>query len=420
MASVKSGHASVALLRHHGGNHGAPSQAEGYSAEASDHRHRGHAPRLPGLWHFSREYLLLLPLGASIALLWVNLAPESYFRTTFRLDFLVNDVAMVLFFGLIMKEVAEATAPGGVLHSWRRVMLPLIAALGLTIVPALAYVIVVPVFDEPRVLEGWPMLFAVDLACGYLIARLIFGKHPVIPFFILLAIAANALGIIALVAAGGGAHFRPQWLILMAASVAIAYVFRRMRVKSFWPYVLVGGGLSWCALYFSGFQPALALVPIVPFLPHARRDPGFFVDAAPGAHDALSRFEVWCRHPAQIALFLFGLVNAGVPLKALYLGTWSLPLTMIVARPVGLLVGVGVAVALRLHLPHGVTWRDIVVVGFISTIGFTMALFFATAAVGAGPTLSELKMGALLSVAGAVAAFASAAVLRTGTLARRR
>lgn len=81
--------------------------------------------------------------------------------------------------------------------------------------------------------------------------------------------------------------------------------------------------------------------------------------------------------------------------------------------------GVGVAVALRLHLPHGVTWRDVVVVGFISTIGFTMALFFATAAVGPGPTLSELKMGALLSVAGAVAAFASAAVLRTGKLAPR-
>ena len=418
MASVKSGHASV-LLRHHGGHHGASFHAEGRSTEVS-HHHHGRAPRLPRLWHFSMEYLLLLPLGAAIALLWVNLAPESYFRTTLRLDFFVNDVAMVLFFGLIMKEVAEATAPGGVLHSWRRVMMPLIAALGLTILPALVYVAVVPAFDEPRVLEGWPVLFAVDLAFGYFIARLIFGKHPVIPFFILLAIAANALGIIALAAAGTGAHFEPELLTLMAASVAIAYVLRQMRVKSFWPYVLTAGPLSWCALYFSGFQPALALVPIVPFLPHARRDPGFFVDAAPGAHDTLSRFELWCRHPAQIALLLFGLVNAGVPLKALYWGTWSLPLTMIVARPVGLLIGVGVAVALRLHLPHGVTWRDIIVIGFISTIGFTMALFFATAAVGPGPTLSELKMGALLSVGGAVAAFVSAAVLRAGKLAPPR
>ena len=419
MASVKPAHGSVVLLRHHGGHQGAPVHAEGQGTEASHPRHRAPAPRLPRLWHFSAEYLLLLPLGAVIALLWVNVAPESYFRTTLRLDFFVNNVALVLFFGLIMKEVAEATAPGGVLHSWRRVTLPLVAALGLTVLPALAFAAVVPVFDEPRVLEGWPVLFAVDLAFGYFIARLIFGKHPVIPFFILLAIAANALGIIALVAAGADGQFRPALLVLMVASVAIAYLFRRMRVNSFWPYVLVAGALSWCALYFGGFQPAFALVPIVPFLPHARRDPGFFVDAAPGAHDALSRFELWCRHPAQIALFLFGLVNGGVPLKALYLGTWSLPLTMIVARPVGLLVGVGVAVALGLHLPHGVTWRDVVVVGFISTIGFTMALFFATAAVGPGPTLSELKMGALLSVAGAVAAFASAAVLRTGKRAPR-
>ena len=419
MTNVKSGHGPVVLLRHHGGHHGAPSHAEAHNTERSHHRHAARAPRLPRLWHFSAEYLLLLPLGAAIALLWVNVAPESYFRTTLRLDFFVNDVAMVVFFGLIMKEVAEATAPGGVLHSWRRVTMPLIAALGLTILPALAFRAVVPVFDEPRVLEGWPVLFAVDLAFGYFVARLIFGKHPVIPFFILLALAANALGIIALVAAGAGAHFRPQLLILMAASIAIAYVLRRMRVNSFWPYVLIAGALSWCALYFSGFEPALALVPIVPFLPHARRDPGFFVDAVPGAHDALSRFELWCRHPAQIALFLFGLVNAGVPLKALYWGTWSLPLTMIVARPVALLVGVGVAVALRLHRPPGVTWRDVVVVGFISTIGFTMALFFATAAVGPGPTLSELKMGALLSVAGAVVAFGSAAVLRAGKFAPR-
>jgi hypothetical protein len=79
--------------------------------------------RFPRLWHFAAEYLLLLPLGAVIALVWANTLPESYFDTAFRLEFLVNDVAMVLFFGLIMKEVAEATAPGGVLHPRRRALL---------------------------------------------------------------------------------------------------------------------------------------------------------------------------------------------------------------------------------------------------------------------------------------------------------
>jgi NhaA family Na+:H+ antiporter len=403
MTTGKSSHGAAAVLHHHGGHH----------APAAAHRRPA---RLPRLWHFAAEYLLLLPAGAAIALIWANLAPESYFRTAFALDFIVNDVAMVLFFGLLMKEVVEATAPGGVLHPWRRATLPLIAAVGATVVPAVVYVAVVPLFDEPRVLEGWPAIFAVDLAFGYFIARVIFGRHPAIPFFILLAICANGLAILALAFAGAAAHLRVDVLVvLMLGAIGTALALRRARVRGVWAYVLTAGGLSWSALYFGGFEPALALVPIVPFLPHARRDPGFFVDAAPTAHDSLSRFELACRHPAQVALLLFGLVNAGVPLKALYWGTWSLPLALS-AKPVGLLAGVGVALALRLHLPQHVGWRELVVIGFTATIGFTMALFVATAAMGPGPALSAVKMGALLSVGGAALAFASAVLLRTGRL----
>ena len=57
-----------------------------------------------------------MPLGAVIALVWVNTAPESYYAFTSAMSFAVNDVAMVLFFALMTKEVVEATAPGGVLH----------------------------------------------------------------------------------------------------------------------------------------------------------------------------------------------------------------------------------------------------------------------------------------------------------------
>jgi Na+:H+ antiporter, NhaA family len=407
MATVKSGHGAVALLHHHGGHAAAPAR----------HVHRA---RLPRLWHFAAEYLLLLPAGAAIALVWANVAPESYFSTTFALDFIVNDVLMVVFFGLIMKEVAEAAAPDGVLHPWRRAALPLVAALGLTIVPALVYMVVVPLFDEPRILEGWPVVFAVDLAFGYFIARLIFGRHPVIPFFVLLAICANGLALLALAMAGGVAQGHFGIVIgLMAGAIGAAMVLRRARIKSFWPYVIVAGGLAWCALYFGGSEPALALVPIVPFLPHAHRDPGFFVDAAPEAHDTLSRFERWARHPAQLALFAFGLVNAGVPFNALYWGTWSLPVATLAAKPLGLLLGVLAALAFGLHLPRHVGWRDIVVVGFIAAIGFTMALFVATAALGPGPVLSAVKMGALVSISGAVLAAAAAAALRTGRFAPR-
>ena len=371
------------------------------------------------MWHFISEYLLLLPVGAAIAMLWANLAPESYFPAARGAEVFVNDIALALFIGLIMKEVTEATLTGGVLHSWRRAALPLVGALGLTVFPLVVFIGLAPQFGEPRVAEGWPVVFAVDLAFGYFVARLIFGRHPVIPFFLLTAICANALGIVALGFAVNPTSWRPGVAaVLMAAAMASAYLLRRLRTRTFWSYIFGAGALSWYALYFGGFEPALALVPVVPFLPHAARDPGFFVDAPADARDTLNRFEQWVRHPAQIALLLFGLVNAGVPLRALDYGTWALPMAMLLMRPLGFLIAVDAGVALGLHLPAHISWRELVVTAFVLTIGFTMALFFATSAMGAGPALSAIKIGALLSAGGAVLSFAAAKILRIAPAGR--
>ena len=369
---------------------------------------------MPRLWHFTAEYLLLLPAGAAIALIWANNSPASYFRTTLRIEFFVNDVAMVLFFALITKEVVEATVAGGVLHPWRRAVLPLVAAVGVTTVPLLVFAAVVPLFDEPRVIQGWPAVFAVDLAVGYLVVRIIFRRGPVVPFFLLVGICANALGVLALGATAAITIHLTRFLFLMGTAIGAAVVLHAQHIRSFWPYLLIPGILSWSALYLGGFEPALALVPVLPFVPHGRRDPGFFVDASPEAHDPLSRFERWARHPAQVALFLFGLVNAGVPLSSLYWGMWSLPIALFVAKPVGLLAGVRAATLMGFHLPHGLGWRELVVVGFVSAIGFTVALFFAAAVLPAGPTLSAIRMGALLSIAGAALEIGAAASLRCG------
>ena len=65
------------------------------------------------LLRFALEHLLMLPLGALIALAWVNTAPESDHQFALAAAFTVNDLAMVFFFGIIMKEVVEATVPGG-------------------------------------------------------------------------------------------------------------------------------------------------------------------------------------------------------------------------------------------------------------------------------------------------------------------
>ena len=376
--------------------------------------------RFPDLLHFTAEYLLLLPVGAAIALVWANIAPDSYFRIVFDLDFFVTDVLMVLFFGVVMKEIVEATGRGGVLHPWRRAALPIVAAVAVGFAPATLLTVIASRFGEPLVAWGWSAAFGTDIAFGYFVAILIFGRHPIVPFFILLGLATNALGFAMLAPHATATQLQPLPLIaLMATAVAVAAILRRRNVRNFWSYLAISGGLSWCALIFGGVHPALALVPIVPFMPRGVSDPGFMVDAPDDAHDTLTEFERWCRPPAQVALLLFGFVTAGVQFKALDWGTFALPVAILLGKPLGLAIGVLGARAFGLALPHHVGWRELTVVAFISTIGLTMSLFFATVAVGPGQVLSELKMGALWTLFGGMLAIAVAWLLGVGRFGRR-
>ena len=350
--------------------------------------------------------------------MWVNTAPESYYSFTFAIAFGVNDVAMAFFFALITKEIVEATAPGGVLHPWRRAMLPVVAAVASAAVTALIYVRTSDMLDEPMLSDGWPVSLATDLAIGYFVARLIFRLHPIIPFLLLFGIASDGLGFLTL------ALFNPvqgtqiaAGMLVVAAGVAVAAGLRRRRVRSFWPYLIAAGSLSWFGLFWSGWHPALALVPVMPFLPHAARDPGFFVDALPDAKDTLSRFEIFWRYPAQVALFLFGLVNAGVPLGAFEAGVWALPIAVIAGKPIGVIAGAGLALLIGLHLPTRIGWRELIVGGLITAMGFSVGLFFSSALFPPGQLRSETSMGVLLSFIAAPLAFLAARLLGVGRFA---
>jgi NhaA family Na+:H+ antiporter len=388
--------------------------------ESARHGQRAWRRTVPRLSQFAVEHLLLLPFGVAVALVWANTAAESYFTFSFAASFWVNDVAMVFFFALMAKEVVEATAPGGVLHSWRRVLLPVVASLGAAAVPALIHLALVEPLDEPILGIGWPVTLATDIALSYLAARLIFGQvHAAVPFAILLAIASNAMGFVAL--ALFSPTREPHWtagILILLVAMGFAIALRRMKLRSFWPYLFGPGALAWFALYWTGLHPALSLVAIVPFLPHAARDPGFFVDASPDAKDTLSQFEVFWRYPAQLALFFFGLVNAGVPMGTLEQGTWALPIAVLAGRPVGILVGTGAAVLVGLRLPHHLSWRDLIVIGFGSAIGFSVGLFFCSALIPPGQVRSEISMGVLLTVAGLPLAVVAARVLGAGRFAR--
>jgi NhaA family Na+:H+ antiporter len=89
----------------------------------------------------------------------------------------------------------------------------------------------------------------------------------------------------------------------------------------------------------------------------------------------------------------------------------------LVGRPLGILVAVGAAVAVGLHLPRRIGWREIVVIALASSTGFTIALFFATGLLSNGPMLSQLTVGALATSAGALLALGAGRLLRVGRFA---
>ena len=365
------------------------------------------------------DYLIALPLGCAAALVWANTLSESYYRFAHATAFVVNDIGMAFFFALITKEVAEATVPGGALHPWRRAALPVAAAMGSVAVSIAIYLAVAHYYGEHMLEDGWVAACAIDIPGTYIIARLIFGRHPAVPFLLLLAISADAIGLaaVAVLHPVGDAHPLIGLGLMAIAVIGAATLRYRWRVKNFWLYLIGPGVLSWWALFLGGVHPALALVPIVPFFPHGRHDPGLMVEPAPQAHDTLTMFERWWQLPVEGVLFLFGLVNAGVPLHGLEEGMWAIPLAAL-GRPIGIVVAAGVAIAAGLHLPPRVGWRELVVVGCTATIGLVFALFFATAVMPLGVLLLELKMGALVTIAGGGLAFAVARVLGVGRFAR--
>lgn len=363
----------------------------------------------------------LLVVGAVAGLIWANTGLESYERFSHALHFLINDVAMAMFFALATKEVVEATVPGGALHSPRRAAVPMLAAVGGMVGPAALYVGLAIGADAPELLRGWAIPCATDIAFSYLVARVILGpRHPGIPFLLLLAIADDALGLLILAAFYPTGPVRPlEFAVLLAAALTIAAWLKRRATRSFWPYVAGAGLVSWLAFYRGGLHPALALVPVIPFVPHAKRDPGLFVDA-PDAHDPLTEFEHWWKLPVQVVLFFFGLVNAGVPVSAVGTGTWIVLASILAGKPLGIVLATRFCVLGGLHRPVGVTWRDITVLGMIAGIGFTVALFFATAAFPPGDQLDQTKMGALLSFSASVLAIGAAALLGVGRFHSRR
>lgn len=365
---------------------------------------------------FLLENSLLLLAGALAALVWANLDHGSYAAfvgtahhdasagTSLSLHFVVNDILMCFFFALAAKEIWEAVLPGGVLSSLRSAATPLLATLGGVAGPAILYLVGTHVLKKALLAEGWAIPCATDIAFSYMVARLVFGaRHPAIPFLLLLAIADDAIGLVIL------AIFYPTGspnFLIFGALVVVAILFnlmlRRRGVRSFPMYFVVAGPLAWCGFYEGGIHTALALVPLIPTLPHAKRDAGLFVEHEQSGQrrptDALNAFARWFKNPVELILAAFGFVNAGVLLSNVGIPTGLVTVSLVFGKPIGITVATLFAIkALKLQMPGGMALSAVPVLGFIAGIGFTVALFVSTVAFPPGAVLDAAKMGALLS-----------------------
>ncbi len=348
---------------------------------------------------FALNNSLLLIAGALAALVWANVDLPSYQRFSRTVFFLVDDVGMVFFFALATKEVYEATLPGGPLASPRLAAVPLLAAGGGMIAPAAIYAAIAIGLGRHDLTRGWAIPTATDIAFAYLVVRLVFRRgHPAIPFLLLLAIADDALGLVILaVFYPSGPVSLLQLVLWLGPAIALAWFLRRSRVKNPWIYVLGPGLLSWLGLIRGGVHPALALVPIVPFMPHEQSDLAVIGRSPVRVVTTLQEFEQWWRIPVQVILLFFGLANAGVTLTGVGATTWIVAISLMVGKPLGILLSTKIAELGGFKRAAELNDRSVLVTGLAAGIGFTVALFFTTAAFPAGAIQDEAKIGALLS-----------------------
>ena len=99
-----------------------------------------------------------------------------------------------------------------------------------------------------------------------------------------------------------------MWLVaLLPAAIVLCLIFwKALKIKSFWPYVLVAGGVSWFGFLKGGVHPALALVPLAWCMPHEHTDLGIWTPGESRGKDTLNQMEHWWKNPVEIVLGLFG------------------------------------------------------------------------------------------------------------------
>ncbi len=372
---------------------------------------------------FSDRYhaLVELPLGLRL----------GGFSIEHPLHFWINDGLMTIFFFVVGLEIRREIH-GGELSTLKRAALPAAAALGGMITPALLYLAVSA--PSPAARSGWGIPMATDIAFAVGVLALLGKRVPPALRVLLLALAIiDDIGGILVIALFYSGPIALTGLALAFGGVLGVLVLQRIGVRRPAIYV-IPAAVVWLGLLRSGIHPTIGGV-VVGLLTPARAWFGAtgLVETARSAAarvesdenavvEEAARIEIARReavapaerlqtllHPwvAFGIMPIFALANAGVTLDATAASPSAIAIGIIVGlvagKPIGILALSALAVRLRIAaLPRAVGVRELLVVGVVAGVGFTMAIFVASLAFGSESELAQAKAGILVASAIAI------------------
>lgn len=302
----------------------------------------------------------------------------------------INDGLMAVFFLLIGLEI-ERELYVGELSDLKNASLPIIAAVGGMVTPALLHFLVNR-GTETQAGIGIPM--ATDIAFALGVLALLGSKVPAPLKVFLTALAIiDDLGAIAIIALFYVGDFSLLYLVLALGILAALFVLNRLGVQGL-PFYLIPGILMWYFMLKSGIHATIAGVLLAFVMPFGHGD-----EKSPSY-----KLQHFLHKPvAFIIMPLFALANTGISLA----GNWTEGLTtpnalgilagLIVGKPLGIVLFCFVAIKIGLsQLPNAVSWKHILGAGFLGGVGFTMSIFIALLAFGDPEIIQSSKIGILL------------------------
>lgn len=336
---------------------------------------------------------IILIIAAALAMLLANMGStsglyHSFLETPVQLKvgaleinknmlLWINDALMAVFFLLIGLEVKRELIVGS-LASRRQAIFPVIAALGGMVVPALVYLAFN--FQDPITREGWAIPAATDIAFALGVLALLGSRVPASLKIFLMALAIiDDLGAIVIIALFYTSDLSLLSLGVAAAAIAALAILNLTGVRRTGIYILVGV-ILWTAVLKSGVHATLAGVIVGFFIPLKEQN---------GKSPAVQLEHVLHPWVAYLILPLFAFANAGVSLQGVTIEglTSLLPLGIIAGLFIGKPLGISLFCWLALKmkwatLPAGTTFKQIMAVGVLCGIGFTMSIFIASLAFG--------------------------------------